>query len=225
MSPFSFPTIPFIVGHMKHTLLRRYTDLPPLLHLLKSKKLTLLSPKSWDDRNDSYYLEVYKRKRKLQSVLALCFTEGSETYHHWRVFSGGSSGICIEFNKALLLSTLNGTTGIRSKEVIYRKLKELRAAAPNINDLPFLKRYPFRDEKEFRIIYEDKEREMETKDFDIDVHAISKIIMNPWMPKALFKTVKELIRDIDGCVDIEVTRTTLVDNEEWKRLGVTKGET
>jgi len=108
---------------MKQAILLRHSDLPPLLHLLKTKKLTLLSPKSWDDRNDSYYIEVYRKKMELKSVLALCFTEASETYHHWRVFSPGSSGICLVFDKTILLSTLNGNSGIRSGKVIYKKIR------------------------------------------------------------------------------------------------------
>jgi hypothetical protein len=40
--------------------LRRYTTLPVLLDLLREKRLTLVSPTSWPDRNDSFYLEQHK---------------------------------------------------------------------------------------------------------------------------------------------------------------------
>ncbi len=52
--------------------LRRYTDLPALLHLLKHRKITLLDPSTWDDTNDSYYLLKYKERKGLKTVLALC---------------------------------------------------------------------------------------------------------------------------------------------------------
>jgi len=42
------------------TTLRRYTDLPELLYMLRNKKITLLNPANWDDRNDSHYLHLYK---------------------------------------------------------------------------------------------------------------------------------------------------------------------
>ena len=61
----------------------RYTDSPALVYLLKEQKVTLLDPQSWDDSNDSYYLRLYRERKRLQSVLALCFTQASETYHHW----------------------------------------------------------------------------------------------------------------------------------------------
>ena len=54
--------------------LNRYTSLPVLLDALVHKRLTLLSPTSWEDRNDAYYIERYKETKKLKTVLALCFT-------------------------------------------------------------------------------------------------------------------------------------------------------
>jgi len=36
--------------------LRRYTNIPALLYLLRERKITLLDPASWDDKNDFYFL-------------------------------------------------------------------------------------------------------------------------------------------------------------------------
>jgi hypothetical protein len=94
------------IAKQPRTELSRYTDLPALLYLLDKKKITLLDPKSWDDSNDSYYLSQYKEKKKLKSVLALCFSQTAETYHHWRVFSSGPSGVCIVFDREQLLGAL-----------------------------------------------------------------------------------------------------------------------
>jgi hypothetical protein len=52
---------------MSSAYLRRYTDLTALIYLLRKRRLTLLDPSSWDDSNDSYYLTLYKEKRKLNS--------------------------------------------------------------------------------------------------------------------------------------------------------------
>jgi hypothetical protein len=40
------------------------------------------------------------------TVFALCFREGDETHHRWRVFVHGSSGVCIRFDRASLLKGL-----------------------------------------------------------------------------------------------------------------------
>src|SRR5579871_1937831 len=78
-------------------LLRRYTDLPSLFRLLATRQITLIDPRSWDDRNDTFYMAQYKERKQLSSLLALCFSMAPETYHHWYIFTKGSSGVCIQF--------------------------------------------------------------------------------------------------------------------------------
>ncbi|MGB5081258.1 MAG: DUF2971 domain-containing protein, partial [Burkholderiales bacterium] len=126
---------------MSDTYLRRYTDIPALIYLLNERKITLLDPQSWDDSNDSHYLTLYKEKKKLESVLALCFTQAGETYHHWRVFADGSSGVCIRFKRPELLSAIKKQPGLRTRTVTYLTLEEIRDKKPAIHDLPFLKRW------------------------------------------------------------------------------------
>ncbi len=91
---------------MSTEYLSRYTDFPNLLYLLINSKLTLLDPSTWEDKNDTYFLLKYKEAKKLQTLLALCFTTKAETFHHWKVFAGHSGGICIRFNKEELLNCL-----------------------------------------------------------------------------------------------------------------------
>src|ERR1700733_5565433 len=83
--------------------LRRYTDLSALIYMLAEQKLTLRDPANWDDKNDSYYVRLYKESSKdLKSVLALCFVTCSERYHFWQVFGGGRNGVRIRFKSAEL---------------------------------------------------------------------------------------------------------------------------
>jgi hypothetical protein len=89
--------------------LRRYTDIPALISVLSERKITLLDPASWDDKNDSRFLALYKDKEKLQSVLALCFTQTDEMYHHWRVFANGSAGVCIRFDRSAAAASMRAT--------------------------------------------------------------------------------------------------------------------
>ena len=73
-----------------NNLLRRYTDVTSLIHIRRRRKITLLDPTTWEDKNDSKFLSIYKDKNNLKTVLALCFTDAPETSHHWKVFSPGS---------------------------------------------------------------------------------------------------------------------------------------
>ena len=86
--------------------LNRDTDLAVALDILTHKHIALISPTKWEDLNDSHSLTQYQNKNGFTGFLALCFAKNSETFHQWRVFSGGSSGICIEFDKAKLLNKI-----------------------------------------------------------------------------------------------------------------------
>ena len=203
---------------MSENHLKRFTNLPALIYLLTHRSITLLDPKSWDDTNDSHYLSVYKEEKSLKTVLALCFTEASETYHHWRVFADGASGICITFNRDKLLQVLRGKSGIRFGLVNYLTLTEMRKERNTKDLLPFIKRHGFQDEREFRIIYEDKKVAIPTRDIQIPLSRIERITLSPWLPKALDESVKNTIRSIKGCEKIKIARSTLVGNSEWKKL-------
>jgi len=204
---------------MKEQFLRRYTNLPALIYLLKNKKITLLDPNSWDDSNDSHYLSVYKSRKGLETLLALCFTQVAETYHHWKVFADGSSGVCIKFKRADLVSSAEKCAGVRTGEVEYLKLKEAKKRKPTIDKLPFIKRHAFEDEDEFRVIFESSESYLTKKDIPISLVSIARITLSPWAHPSLTKHVKEVLKSISGCKNLEIVRSTLIGNNEWKTIG------
>ena len=61
----------------KLAILNRYTTLPILLDILHKKHIMLLSPETWEDRNDAYYLERYRLKSKFRSVPGHLFLTAS----------------------------------------------------------------------------------------------------------------------------------------------------
>ena len=134
---------------MRKQYLRRYTDIPTLISLLCKRKITLLDPASWDDKNDSRFLALYKQKKKLRSVLALCFIQANERYHHWRVFANGAAGACIRFDRPKLLKVVEKQKGVQKGPVTYLTRAKTRDKPPEVGELPFLKRYGFKDENEF----------------------------------------------------------------------------
>ena len=101
-------------------------------------------------------MRLYKEKNELDTLLAVCFSQEAETYHHWSVFASGSSGVCISFKKEELLAELEQYEGVRARVVSYIQLNELEQTSRKVNNLPFMKRAPFRPESEFRVIFEEK---------------------------------------------------------------------
>ncbi len=198
---------------------RRYTNLAATIHMLRTRSVTLLNPATWDDKNDAYFMAEYKRHTAAETVLALCFAEREETYHHWRVFSHGSDGVCLEFEKDELLSTFENDQQIRQGYVEYKTIKEVSdLKSVELEKLPFLKRYPYGDESEYRVIYVDKDEASEFQDYDLQIGWIRRVTLSPWLSKALAKSVKETLKSIDGCSRLSVARSSLVDNDSWKGL-------
>lgn len=201
------------------TYLRRYTDLPALLHLLTERKLTLLDPKTWDDKNDSFFISLYKEKKNLKTVLGLCFSQTSETYHHWRVFSNGPAGVCVVFDRDILLTTLNHVRGITTGSMNYMNLFEAKKMVVGVGDLPFLKRSGFKPEREFRAIFESSTEDLPVLEIDIPLASIRSVSLSPWMHSSLSASTAATIRSINGCAKLKVSRSTLISNEQWKAIG------
>lgn len=202
---------------MKPKFLNRYTTLPILIDMLWRKQITLLSPQSWEDRNDAYYLERYQEERKLGSILALCFSTKQETFHHWRVFSEGLSGICVKFNAEEFLACMQGKPEFRSGFVKYSRIDELERTPPDVKRWPFLKRLPFADEAEFRVIYEGSAGGELSRSLDFDIESVKRVTLSPWMPKPVADSVVALIETIEDCSGIYVHRSTLIENGRWKK--------
>jgi hypothetical protein len=153
--------------------LKRYTELPFLLHMLRRREIALLSPASWDDRNDALYIEQYREDQGHKSVFALCLTRASTTYHHWKVFAGSTSGVCIYFNEQPLKDWASANS-IRFEDVEYLSLRRARKDPPKGENLPFRKRHAFEDEMEVRLLYSSKDQTGAAKSFKFDLALIDK---------------------------------------------------
>ncbi len=203
---------------MSMKILRRYTNLSSTLHILRNRHLTMLDPSSWDDRNDAFFMAEFQTRNDAKTALALCFAEAAETYHHWRVFSAGSDGVCLEFDKSKLIDAVKLESGFSCRSVAYRKIVDAREKGITETDLPFVKRYPYKDEKEFRILFVDKSEIRKFEPLKISLGWINRITLSPWMPEPLAKAVKSTLKDIKGCKNLKVFRSTLIESENWKSI-------
>lgn len=199
-----------------HTL-RRYTNLASLISILKNKELTLLPPSKWEDKNDTFTLKQYAEHNELESIYALCFTTTSETAHHWKVFSQGSDGVCISIKAEPFINSLADITGLIHGHVTYKLIDKIETETLSINDLPFLKRYAFRDEEEYRVIFRERttppKKTVHTIPFDIS--HIQKITLSNSLPDSLKKPIVELLKSIEDCNGLKIYKSTLNENQRW----------
>lgn len=196
-------------------ILSRYTSLPVLLDLIERKSLVLLNPQSWQDRNDSIVMEEYKKRKKLTCLLALCFSKGDETIHHWNTFASGPSGCRINFHMPSLIDKLKNQNGIHYDKVTYRKLHGVKATDLKEDNMPFIKRWPYRIEEEFRLLYESTnpaEKERSELVVPIEMNSIRSITVSQSMPETVFASIKS---QLGAKLGKRISRSTLLENRTW----------
>jgi len=198
---------------------RRYTNLSSALCILKNKKLTLLSPESWPDKNDRFFIDLYCNNVK--NIHALCFTQAVETFHHWAVFASGIDGICIEFNREILENYIKSSQkDIKFQSVYYARIKDINENKFCFEDIPYLKRIGYSDEHEWRIIYIcDRENPEILPSFPIGLDAINCIYFNPSMPKNLSDNLKCIMKEITEIGNLKIASSTLTNSLQWKSSG------
>jgi hypothetical protein len=197
--------------------LRRYTDLAAVLRILNERAITLLPPSTWDDRNDRGLMAAYQSGAKLKTVLAICLAEAGETYHHWKVFSSGKDGMCVVFNKEYI-QAIADKEGLRHKSVSYYTLHRLREREPQLGELPFSKRTAYKDEREYRLVFESSSEIITSKDVRFPVVAVERVLVNPWLPSPLVETIKSSLKSIKGFERLTVSQSSVIDTPAWKEL-------
>ncbi len=198
------------------TKLNRFTSLPILLDLLQRKKLVLLDPKLWEDKNDSEVIFEYKKRKGIKNLFALCFSCDDETVHHWKTYSNGPSGCVIEFDPQKLFAVLNPIAGLHHGRVEYRKLPDIekKNAVIDVDKMPFTKRWPYRCEEEYRIIAESEDKS-DFFEIDIPLTVIRRITISQQMPEQVYATIKSYLKEVTRNPESRISRSTLYQNTRW----------
>ncbi len=194
--------------------LNHYTTLPVLLDILKRKKLVLNNPSYWRDKNDSKVIEKYIKRKHNINLFAICFCIGNETIHHWNTYANGISGCCIAFDKNKLVKAIRKVEGIRAEKVNYKRVDEVEINTPDLKQYPFLKRVPYRIEKEFRIIWEGQTNRS-SFEIEIDLDYINKITLSPHLPDEVRNTLIELLKEKINDPEKKIVRSSILENKRW----------
>jgi len=205
------------VTQTSSSVLKRYTSLTAAIDMLVHERITLLSPSSWEDKNDIAFMDAYRQKRGIPKVFAACFTQASETFHHWGVFANGNEGVRISINKPEFLRSLVGQHCYLWNDVSYKTLDQLADLKTlSVYELPFLKRFAFKDELEFRLICESTDPYAAFHHVPLRREWITSIALSPWLPTNLVDTMKEVLPKLPGCSNVRVIRTNIRDHQKWQ---------
>lgn len=200
--------------HTEIKKLNRFTTLPILLDYLEREKLVLLNPlDKWDDKNDTLIIETYKQKANIEKLFALCFTHRSETIHHWKTFANGSSGCCIEFDGKKIIDIFNKDNNLRHDIVRYYRISNAKSTQIKLADIPFTKRYPYRAEKEYRVIYEGNIGDV--YEIKVPIEVIRRVTFSQQLPEQVYKTIKSLLINKYPKLSKKIFRSTVYENQTW----------
>ena len=180
--------------------------------MLEQKRLYFSDPARWEDKNDEGAIEIYREKKGLAKVFVLCCTKDTETIYHWKAFSETDCGCCVEFNSEALFEICNEVPDIKHGKVDYVKIKDLPKEYRGKEDkIPFLKRWPYRNESEYRILYEAKKKQNSFW-LDIDYKLIKKVTVSQRLNKESFESLKKIIQEK---YEITVNQSTVYKNDRW----------
>ena len=185
--------------------------------MLANRRFALLDPASWKDKNDSRFLEAYRVHSELAKVYASCLTYAPETYHHWEVFSRHNEGVCVEFREIDFLDMLPNITEYRYGDVKYYSGAEIkRMSFIRSEDLPFMKGDGYEPEKEFRVIFGDRIENGNVHYIRLNIDAVNRIIINPWIPHSLIEVVRSALKGACGGSSRKISASRLLDDQQWR---------
>jgi hypothetical protein len=132
------------------------------------------------------------------------------------VYANGSWGVRLEFDKKRLLESIPDNQGLRHGEVNYLKINELRKQHVDVANLPFIKRWPYKDENEFRLFVEHHKGEEAVNRIGIDLSSLKRITLSPFATDEQRKLMREQLRLSLGQFDVRISNSTILNNGPWK---------
>lgn len=166
---------------------------------------------NWEDKNDVELVKLFNRISKNDMKAGvICFLNDDETIYHWSYFTnhGCKSDVCcIEFNKKELLQLVHDK-GYLFQDVQYYKMSEVNIDSPK--ELLFTKRYPYRFEKEYRIIRINDEEEY----LPFNTNIITKITMSGHLSDKEFHTRKDYLKK-EYNLTCDINHSTIYKTPIW----------
>ena len=123
--------------------------------------------------------------------------------------------MCIEFHRGNLIDKFKTQNGFLHGYVEYVLLKDLRQYPPAFDDLPFIKRFAYQGESEYRFIFTSTEKEKKIEYISIDIDDIKQIVINPWVESPVYESMRLTIAETSGWKKVKMRKSTVTKNDVW----------
>lgn len=159
--------------------LKKYTKLEYLNSILGECALHLGDPTTWDDKNDAFAFSQYSKAKGHAGVRATCLTASSDRFHFWHIFGAREEGVCLWFDRKLLMDSFENEAHLTVQAVNY--CRECELEGKKVDELPFLKRMQYSDEREWRVVrYASESGRVPSSRLEFPPNALRKIYLNAW---------------------------------------------
>ena len=174
------------MGVILKNYLRRYVSFEDGLAYLRPGSIALGEYAHWKDISERASLAAYERLKSLErhSLRLSCFTQAPETYHHWKLYA--REGLCFVLRKEQVEEQAS-QVGIRCQSVEYTKVASLKDT--NLESWPFLKRLPYRDEQEYRLVSDTGDNSIQ-----LTLDSVERIYLSPWLSAKQENEVRDMVR-------------------------------
>ncbi|WP_127704977.1 DUF2971 domain-containing protein [Novosphingobium umbonatum] len=184
------------------------------IDMIINNRICLLNPDGWPDKNDIGFISKFISLRNVEAVRAICFTYAAETYHHWSVY-GQSDGVCVTFDFEKMIEFFQDEEFFWGFVEYYPNSK-IRPEKLGPRDLCFTKRWAYKDEKEFRIMWSSSRPFDGPKYVNFEHNCISSIQFSPWTYDAICKSLKDIfLKCLKGGEGVRIEKSKITYHGEW----------
>lgn len=188
--------------------------------MLATKKIYFLRNTKWDDPFEAFLIKRYCTAQSEDFDLLnsdkyfLCCTTKPERDHFWRNYTPNKDGAMVTFNLSILRSLdpriLGRVVSYPPRDEIKDFLKKIDTGSVSeaeLKDLYFIKRMAFEDEKEYRLLIQDKPHVGDTIGIDfVPQKTITRILFDPRMDTDTFSRHKLFLEDQFGDLNVRHSR-------------------
>ena len=199
----------------------RFMRFEYLLDLIKNRRLPLINPSEWEDKNDIFASKLSCRDNEVVGIC--CFTlSKSNSIYRWSKMAPNNLCVRVEFDINKIKARLSQKMVM--KKVRYKSIDNLKPnVIKTIKDCAFVKSKPFEQEKEIRIVtYQSLvDENIKIVDYlrELPSDVIKGIRFSPFLSHELFLLVKELLRKYltaNNWKGVNISQSRILNKEKWQ---------